>query len=133
MSNTIAENIIRRFNEIDRVYFSKDEIIRIINVTTSIHNRSSITINDVTILPENFHVIIGDKTVVLTKTEFELLYLLMDDNSRIYPRNKILNDVWGSDVIVSERTIDVHVCKLNKKLGRQVIQNVKMVGYKCVI
>ena len=71
--------------------------------------------------------------MVLTKTEFELLYLLMDNNSRICPRNKILNDVWGSDVIVSERTIDVHVCKLNKKLGRQVIQNVKMVGYKCVI
>jgi len=132
MSKT-AENIIKRLNEIDRVYFSKDEIIRIINVVTSIHNRPPITLDNITIIPESYKVLLGDKTVILCKKEFEILYKLMENSERVFNRHEILRDIWGEDIIVLERTVDVHVCKLNKKLGGLIIQNIKGVGYKCCL
>jgi DNA-binding response OmpR family regulator len=132
MSKT-AENIIKRLNEIDRVYFSKDEIIRIINVVTSIHNRPPITLDNITIIPESYKVLLGDKTVILCKKEFEILYKLMENSERVFNRHEILNDIWGEDVIVLERTVDVHICRINKKMGKQIIQTMKGIGYKCCL
>jgi two-component system, OmpR family, alkaline phosphatase synthesis response regulator PhoP len=57
------------------------------------------------------------RPVLLTKKEFEILYLLMDNNERIYSRDEILDRVWSYDVVVSRRTVDVHITRLRKKLG----------------
>jgi two-component system, OmpR family, alkaline phosphatase synthesis response regulator PhoP len=57
------------------------------------------------------------RPVLLTKKEFEILYLLMDNNERIYSRDEILDRVWSYDVVVSRRTVDVHINRLRKKLG----------------
>jgi len=71
-----------------------------------------------------------EQDIVLAKKEFELLYLLALRPGRVFLRNEILNQVWGNDVIVGDRTIDVHIRKIRQKLGIDCITTVKGVGYK---
>jgi len=80
--------------------------------------------------PEKFEVIANGESVVLAKKEFELLCLLAAKPGRVFLRNEILNQVWGNDVIVGDRTIDVHIRKVRQKLGMDCITTVKGVGYK---
>jgi two-component system, OmpR family, alkaline phosphatase synthesis response regulator PhoP len=86
--------------------------------------------NGLTVDPVKFEVIVGDQSVTLAKKEFELLYLLAARPGRVFLRNEILNQVWGNDVIVGDRTIDVHIRKIRQKLGMDCITTVKGVGYK---
>jgi len=87
-------------------------------------------IENLTIDPEKFEVTVGEKDVTLAKKEFELLYLLASRPGRVFLRNEILHQVWGIDVIVGDRTIDVHIRKVRQKLGLDCITTVKGVGYK---
>ena len=80
--------------------------------------------------PDRFVVTVEGKDVVLAKKEFELLYMLGQKPGRVYLRHEILNQVWGNDVIVGDRTIDVHIRKIRQKLGVDCITTVKGVGYK---
>lgn len=80
--------------------------------------------------PEKFVVRVGEQDVVLAKKEFELLHLLAGKPGRVFLRNEILSQVWGNDVIVGDRTIDVHIRKIRQKLGIDCITTVKGVGYK---
>lgn len=80
--------------------------------------------------PERFLVTVENKDISLAKKEFELLYLLAQKPGRVFLRNEILNQVWGNDVIVGDRTIDVHIRKIRQKLGVDCITTVKGVGYK---
>jgi two-component system alkaline phosphatase synthesis response regulator PhoP len=89
-----------------------------------------IELEGLTIDPERFVVQVDGKDVVLAKKEFELLYLLAQRPGRVFLRNEILNQVWGNDVIVGDRTIDVHIRKIRQKLGIDCITTVKGVGYK---
>ncbi len=77
-----------------------------------------------------FLVYYQDKAVTLAKKEFELLELLAGDPGRVFLRDEILHKVWGTEVIVGDRTIDVHVRKIRKKIQANIIQTVKGVGYK---
>jgi two-component system alkaline phosphatase synthesis response regulator PhoP len=87
-------------------------------------------IDNITIDPTRFMVNIDDKDVTLAKKEFELLHLLASKPGRVFLRNEILSHVWGSDVIVGDRTIDVHIRKIRQKMGVDCITTVKGVGYK---
>lgn len=89
-----------------------------------------LTIEHLTIDPERFITLVGDNEIILAKKEFELLYLLAVKPGRVFLRNEILNQVWGNDVIVGDRTIDVHIRKIRQKLGIDCITTVKGVGYK---
>ena len=89
-----------------------------------------ITINSLIIDPEKFVVEYEGREIVLAKKEFELLYLLATKPGRVFLRNEILSQVWGNDVIVGDRTIDVHIRKIRQKLGVDCITTVKGVGYK---
>ena len=89
-----------------------------------------IELNGLTIDPERFMVQVNGKDVALAKKEFELLHLLAQKPGRVFLRNEILNQVWGNDVIVGDRTIDVHIRKIRQKLGIDCITTVKGVGYK---
>jgi len=80
--------------------------------------------------PVKFEVLVDGRSVTLAKKEFELLYLLGARPGRVFLRNEILNQVWGNDVIVGDRTIDVHIRKIRQKLGMDCITTVKGVGYK---
>jgi two-component system alkaline phosphatase synthesis response regulator PhoP len=75
-------------------------------------------------------VTIDGNDVVLAKKEFELIYLLASRPGRVFLRNEILSQVWGNDVIVGDRTIDVHIRKIRQKMGIDCITTVKGVGYK---
>lgn len=89
-----------------------------------------LNIENMTIDPERFIVKVGEEEIILAKKEFELLYLLALKPGRVFLRNEILNQVWGNDVIVGDRTIDVHIRKIRQKLGVDCITTVKGVGYK---
>jgi two-component system alkaline phosphatase synthesis response regulator PhoP len=71
--------------------------------------------------------------MTLPKKEFELLYLLASKPDKVFTREAILNKVWGLDVSVVDRTIDVHIRKIREKIGNDSIQTVKGVGYKFVL
>ena len=87
-------------------------------------------IRDLVINPQEFVVKRGEEEFILAKKEFELLYLLASKPGRVFLRNEILNQVWGYDVIVGDRTIDVHIRKIRQKLNLDCITTVKGVGYK---
>jgi len=91
---------------------------------------NKIIVDDLIIDPEKFIVEYKGKTITLAKKEFELLYLLAKKPGRVFLRNEILSEVWGNDVIVGDRTIDVHIRKIRQKLGVDCITTVKGVGYK---
>lgn len=90
----------------------------------------TVNIGKISIDPVKFLVGIDGKEVILAKKEFELLHLLASKPGRVFLRNEILSQVWGTDVIVGDRTIDVHIRKVRQKLGIDCITTVKGVGYK---
>ena len=89
-----------------------------------------IQVKDLTIDATQYKTSINGQVFVLAKKEFELLYLLAAQPGRVFLRNEILSQVWGNDVIVGDRTIDVHIRKIRVKLGVDLITTVKGVGYK---
>lgn len=90
----------------------------------------SLHVGDMTIDPEKFIITYKNQELSLAKKEFELLYLLASRPGRVFLRNEILSQIWGNDVIVGDRTIDVHIRKIRQKLGVDCITTVKGVGYK---
>jgi two-component system, OmpR family, alkaline phosphatase synthesis response regulator PhoP len=86
--------------------------------------------NHLSIYPLQFVTTINGEEKQLAKKEFELLHMLASKPGRVFLRNEILNQVWGHDVIVGDRTIDVHIRKIRQKLGVDCISTVKGVGYK---
>jgi two-component system alkaline phosphatase synthesis response regulator PhoP len=93
----------------------------------------TIKINNIVIDPIKYMVLVDNAEVVLAKKEFELLYLLAADAGRVFLRQEILSQVWGLDVIVGDRTIDVHIRKIRQKLNLDCIATVKGVGYKFIV
>ncbi|HMO38365.1 MAG TPA: response regulator transcription factor [Saprospiraceae bacterium] len=89
-----------------------------------------IKIADLEIDRERVTVRKNDVIIELAKKEFELLYLLVSKPGKVFSREEIFNKVWGSDVIVGNRTIDVHVRKLREKIGENYIRTIKGIGYK---
>lgn len=73
---------------------------------------------------------VRNEEVFLARKEFDLLSLLASKPGRVFPRTEILTKVWGDDIIVGDRTIDVHIRKIRQKVGEDVIKTVKGVGYK---
>lgn len=90
----------------------------------------SIEIGDLRIEPEEYMVYYKGEPINLAKKEFELLNYLASKPGRVFLRNEILNKIWGSEVIVGDRTIDVHIRKIRQKLDLDCITTVKGVGYK---
>ena len=82
--------------------------------------------------PERYVVMHQGQELNLPKKEFELLSLLASQPGKVFSRDKILASVWGTDVVVGDRTIDVHIRKLREKIGDEYFKTVKGVGYKFV-
>ena len=87
---------------------------------------------DLMIDKERFVVISNGKELTLPKKEFELLALLMSKPDKVFGREEIFDLIWDDDIIVGERTIDVHIRKLREKIGDKYIKTLKGVGYKFV-
>lgn len=89
-----------------------------------------ITVGELEIDTEKITVRKGEKVIELAKKEFELLNLLVSKPGKVFSREEIFNKVWGTDVIVGNRTIDVHIRKLREKIGDSFIKTIKGIGYK---
>jgi two-component system alkaline phosphatase synthesis response regulator PhoP len=87
-------------------------------------------LGELRIVPDEYMVYYQGNPISLAKKEFELLSYLASKPGRVFLRNEILNQIWGSEVIVGDRTIDVHIRKIRQKLGIDCIATVKGVGYK---
>lgn len=85
---------------------------------------------ELTIIPEKFEVVKNGTFIELAKKEFQLLYLLASKPGKVFTRDEIFNKIWGTDVIVGNRTIDVHIRKLREKVGDDYIKTIKGIGYK---
>ena len=91
---------------------------------------SELEIEELRILPEEYLVYYKNEPINLRKKEFELLHFLASQPGKVYSREVLLEKVWGTNVHVVDRTIDVHVRKLREKIGKNWIQTVQGVGYK---
>ena len=82
---------------------------------------------------EKYIVKVNNKSINLPRKEFELLFLLASKPGKVFKRDKIMESVWGTDIIVGDRTIDVHIRKLREKLGENLIRTIKGVGYQFIL
>jgi len=98
----------------------------------NIADNEPLVIGDITINREKFIITTKGKDINLPRKEFALLELLASKPDKVFTRDEIYNSIWGEDVIVGDRTIDVHIRKLREKLGDDYIKTVKGVGYKFV-
>jgi len=89
-----------------------------------------IRVQEIVIDRERYIVTVDEEPLSLPRKEFEILYLLASKPGKVFKRDEIFDKIWGDDVVVGGRTIDVHVRKLREKLGRNYIETVKGVGYK---
>jgi two-component system alkaline phosphatase synthesis response regulator PhoP len=90
----------------------------------------NLTVGDIVINREEYKIVQGDLEIVLPRKEFELFYLLASKPGKVFKREEILDKVWGNEVIVGGRTIDVHIRKLREKIGEHLFVTIKGVGYK---
>lgn len=107
--------LLRRFKE------SKAEVEDIVEVGNIVINR------------EEYKIVNNGKEIILPRKEFELLSLLTSKPNKVFKREVILDKVWGNEVVVGGRTIDVHIRKLREKIGDDHFKTVKGVGYKFVV
>lgn len=91
---------------------------------------STLTIGNIEINREEYKIINNGKEVILPRKEFELFYLLATKPGKVFTREEILDKVWGNEVVVGGRTIDVHIRKLREKMGDDFFKTIKGVGYK---
>jgi len=92
-----------------------------------------VEIRELVIDRSSFTVKVNDKPVTLPKKEFELLFFLAQSPNKVFGRDELLHQIWGSDVYVLARTVDVHIRKVREKIGEGYISTVKGVGYKFVV
>jgi two-component system alkaline phosphatase synthesis response regulator PhoP len=94
---------------------------------------TNIVHGDLTINLDEYKVILKGEKMFFPRKEFELLRLLASKPDKVFKREKIMEAVWGNDVVVGDRTIDVHIRKLREKMGNAYFKTIKGVGYKFVI
>ena len=92
-----------------------------------------VTVGNIVINREEYKIVNNGKELVLPRKEFELLSLLTSKPGKVYKREVILDRVWGNEVVVGGRTIDVHIRKLREKIGEEHFKTIKGVGYKFVL
>ena len=91
---------------------------------------STLTVGNIEINREEYKIISSGKEIILPRKEFELFYLLATKPGKVFTREEILDKVWGNEVVVGGRTIDVHIRKLREKIGDDFFKTIKGVGYK---
>ena len=110
--------LLKKISSISRRIFSEN------------NNTSKIIVGSLVIDRESYSVTLEKDEIALPRKEFELLYLLASKPGKVLTRDEIMFKVWGTQVVVGDRTIDVHVRKLREKIGEKYIKTIKGVGYK---
>ncbi|SDE18312.1 response regulator [Riemerella columbipharyngis] len=110
------------------------KINALIQLTNQVEDMGKcIQVGNLKIDRDSFRVSKGEQQFLLPKKEFDLLHLLASNTDKVFKREEILEKVWGNDVVVGERTIDVHIRRLREKLGINSIETIKGVGYKLMV
>jgi two-component system, OmpR family, alkaline phosphatase synthesis response regulator PhoP len=113
-----------------RVLISRiNALLRRSNRSTE-EEQNTLNVSDLVIDRLKVLVFRGEKSIELPRKEFEILWLLASRPGRVFTREEIFDKIWGSDVIVGNRTIDVHIRKLRERLGEDYIKTLKGIGYK---
>lgn len=107
-----------------------ESIIKRIRLTSD--ENVKIELENITIDRTEYKVVKDKKEIILPRKEFELFFLLASKPEKVFNRDEIMNKVWGSNIIVGDRTIDVHIRKLREKIGDSYFKTIKGVGYKFV-
>ena len=107
-----------------------EAVLRRSKEDTKVEQTKQIKLGNLVIDRESYQVTQDGTVVVLARKEFELLFLLASRPGKVFTRDQILETIWGTDVVVINRTIDVHIRKLREKLGDAYITTIKGVGYK---
>ena len=98
------------------------------------HHDEQLVVKDLLLDPHEHRVKVGQKDVAMGPTEFRLLYFFMQHQERVYSRTQVLDNVWGQDSFIEERTVDVHIRRLRKALASygydHLVQTVRGVGYR---
>jgi two-component system alkaline phosphatase synthesis response regulator PhoP len=113
-----------------QVFISRINALLRRNKTETSANEHIIRIAGLEIDKEKVRILRGSEIIDLPKKEFELLLLLVSKPGKVFTREEIYNKIWGNDVIVGDRTIDVHIRKLREKIGVDNIKTLKGIGYK---
>ncbi len=108
-------------------------LLRRIKIAKTTEQNAKVKIGNIIIDREEYVVIKNGKKLTLPRKEFELFSLLASKPGKVFKRDDILDNVWGSEVVVGGRTIDVHIRKLREKIGDNNFKTVKGVGYKFII
>ncbi|MFT7336391.1 MAG: two-component system alkaline phosphatase synthesis response regulator PhoP [Porticoccaceae bacterium] len=93
-------------------------------------NSETLNVGGIEINREEYKIVKDDIEIALPRKEFELFYLLASKPGKVFKRDEILDKVWGNEVVVGGRTIDVHIRKLREKIGEDFFKTIKGVGYK---
>jgi two-component system alkaline phosphatase synthesis response regulator PhoP len=121
---TLANNLIREFKESEKKSFSREEVVDIIKSLTSSHQKCDIESNGIIVSPEKYLVYINGNWKCLPKKVFELIYYFIENKNKSLLRQNMLRDIWGTDVYIGHRTIDVHIRKI-RMLGIDCIKTLK--------
>lgn len=125
----IIDNIINEVLNSDKNLFTKDDITLLLKRATKNFTQPIVESNGVVANPVNTSITYNGVDKVLPRKEFLLLYYLMNNKNKIVRREILLRDIWGNDVIVTDRTIDVHIRRLRLLVGKEFIQTRKCYGY----
>jgi two-component system, OmpR family, alkaline phosphatase synthesis response regulator PhoP len=105
-------------------------LLRRVKNEETLVNSDTLILGDIVINREEYKIIKENIEIILPRKEFELFYLLASKPGKVFKRDEILDKVWGSEVVVGGRTIDVHIRKLREKIGDEFFKTIKGVGYK---
>jgi two-component system alkaline phosphatase synthesis response regulator PhoP len=105
-------------------------LLRRLKDVEGVSSTTTLTLGNIEINREEYKIIKDGKEIILPRKEFELFYLLATKPGKVFTREEILDKVWGNEVVVGGRTIDVHIRKLREKIGDSFFKTIKGVGYK---
>ena len=128
----IAENIINKLNKLNKGNFTKDEIFKLVLDVTKDNQVKFIECGDIKLDRTDMTISVKGKKTRVEKLSFNLLVYLIDNKGETVSRDILMRDVWGEEVCVTTRTIDVCICKLRNIIGKEKIQTIKKVGYSFV-
>lgn len=128
--NVIVLNLINEIKDIKKEVFTKDEIIKLLNEINNDARLPIVESNGITVNPESFNVEIKGEKINIPNRMFHLLHYFISNKNKNLTRNQIIRDVWGNEICVIDKTIDVHVRKLRTLLPNNYIITTKGIGYR---
>jgi two-component system alkaline phosphatase synthesis response regulator PhoP len=122
-------SILQRIQNSEKTYYTKGEIIQLIESTMP-KKPTQVEVNGITVDLQTYTINASGHEIRMPKKVLDLTYYLIANAGRIVRRDEILDEIWGSEVIVGERTIDVHIAAIRKVFPKGSIKTVKGVGYQ---